>query len=134
MGRVVNQASRLEGLTKYIGVPVLMTADVRASLGQEVLCRRVGRIRPAGMAEALLLHELVVPVELGGSGLSGDEVTAYEAGEALFTEGRFMDALGSLRQVPLEDPVGSFLTRRAYQLMDEGAPEGWEGVLEFKAK
>lgn len=134
MGRVVNQASRLEGLTKYIGVPVLMTADVRASLGEGVLCRRVGRIRPAGMAEALLLHELVVPVELGGSGLSSDEVGAYEAGEALFTEGRFMDALGSLRQVPLEDPVGSFLTRRAYQLMDEGAPEGWEGVLEFKAK
>ncbi len=134
MGRVVNQASRLEGLTKYIGVPVLMTADVCAELDDDLLCRRVGRIRPAGMADHVELHELVVPPELGGSGLSPEEVKAYEAGEALFKEGRFMEALGSLRLVPLEDPVGSFLTRRAYQLMDEGAPEGWDGVLEFKAK
>lgn len=134
MGRVVNQASRLEGLTKYIGVPVLMTEDVCRSLSPELLCRRVGRIRPAGMNDALVLHELVVAPELGGSGLSAEEVRAYETAEAHFKAGRFMDALGSLRQVPLEDPVGSFLTRRAYQLMDEGAPEGWEGVLEFKAK
>lgn len=134
MGHVVNQASRLEGLTKYIGVPVLMTEDVRLSLAADVLCRRVGRIRPAGMNDAVLLHELVVPPELGGSGLSAEEVLAYETGENHFKEGRFMDALGSLRQVPLEDPVGSFLTRRAYQLMDEGAPETWDGVLEFKAK
>lgn len=134
MGRVVNQASRLEGLTKYIGVPVLMTEDVCRSLSPELLCRRVGRIRPAGMVDAVQLHELVVPPELGGSGLSPDEVRAYEAAEDHFKAGRFMDALSSLRQVPLEDPVGSFLTRRAYQLMDEGAPESWEGVLEFKAK
>ncbi|MEW6280810.1 MAG: adenylate/guanylate cyclase domain-containing protein [Candidatus Eremiobacterota bacterium] len=134
MGRVVNQASRLEGLTKYIGVPVLMTAEIRRNLPSDVLCRRVGRIRPAGMQDAVELHELVVPVELGGSGLSPVEVTAYEEGEARFSQGNFLEALSSLRQVPVEDPVGSFLTRRTYQLMDEGPPDNWEGVLEFKSK
>jgi adenylate cyclase len=134
MGHVVNQASRLEGLTKYIGVPVLMTAEVRQQMSSEVLCRRVGRIRPAGMVDPVELHELVMPVELGGSGLQPDEVEAYEAGEEQFTQGNLLEALSTLRKVPLEDPVGSFLTRRAYQLQDEGVPSNWDGVLEFKSK
>lgn len=135
LGRVVNLASRLEGLTKFFGVPVLMSVDSRAQLEADTLCRRIGLVRPAGVNDSVEIHELVIPTEHGGSGLSGEEVEAFEKASRLFTTGDMAQAYQALLTgSKATDPVGRFLTRRTLEFLDDGVPKGWDGVLEFTKK
>ncbi|MGE0491919.1 MAG: adenylate/guanylate cyclase domain-containing protein [Vulcanimicrobiota bacterium] len=136
LGRVVNLASRLEGLTKYFGVPILMSDGVRQNLvDNECLCRRIGMVRPAGVAEATEVHELVVGSEFGGSGLSLDEVRSFEEAALLFSRGDMNAAYEALLEGSrANDPVGRFLTRSTLQYLDDGVPKGWDGVLRFDRK
>lgn len=134
MGRVVNQASRLEGLTKQLGVPMLINAELRRQLPENVLCRCVGRVRPAGLREASEIFEPVVPEEQGGSGLSAPEVDAYHRAYESYCGGEFLDALQHLRELPVSDPIGTFLNRQVLMRQDEDLPPQWDGVLEFRSK
>ena len=62
MGSVVNQASRVEGITKVVEVSILATRDVAERVSPEVgVARRIGRFLPAGMETALDLYELTPP-------------------------------------------------------------------------
>ena len=135
MGKVVNHASRLEGLTKQLGVPMLINSDLYHQLPKDqVLCRCVGKIRPAGVRESSEIYEVVVPVEHGGSGLTSQESGAYAQAYQAYCEGDFRGGLQHLRQVPLEDPIGSFLMREILNRQDEELPRGWDGVMEFRNK
>ena len=136
MGKVVNHASRLEGLTKQLGVPMLINAELFRQLPPEqgVLCRCVGKVRPAGVKEAHEIYEVVVPADQGGSGLKPDEAQAYEQAYKAYLEGHFLAALSLLRQVPVDDPIGTFLMRQVLARQDEDLPEDWDGVLEFRSK
>jgi len=135
MGKVVNHASRLEGLTKQLGVPMLINADLYHQLPKDqVHCRCVGKIRPAGVREASEIYEVVVPVDHGGSGLTPEESGAYAQAYQAYCEGDFRGGLQHLRQVPLEDPIGSFLMREILNRQDDELPRGWDGVMEFRTK
>ena len=59
-GHVVNLASRVEGATKKLGVSVLVTEAVAAQVRQaaDLVLRRLGRARMAGVDEPVDLHEL----------------------------------------------------------------------------
>ncbi len=134
MGAVVNQAARLEGLTKYFGVPILLTGPLRAHLGERSDLRRIGVARPAGMDEGLELYEAVISRESGGSGLNPNQIAAYERAQEAFALGDMLGAIKGLRDVPVEDPVAKFLTRLAYRYEDSGVPQPWNGWLEFQSK
>jgi len=135
MGKVVNHASRLEGLTKQLGVPMLINEEMYRQLPPDkVHCRCVGKVRPAGVREASLIYEVVVPTELGGSGLTPEESAAYARAYQAYVEGDFHAGLKHLRQVPLEDPIGSFLMKQILNRQDDDLPEDWDGVLEFRQK
>ncbi|MBI3462052.1 MAG: adenylate/guanylate cyclase domain-containing protein [Planctomycetes bacterium] len=58
LGHTVNLGSRVEGATKQLGVPVLITGSTRALLGPSFATRRLFRVRVVGMAEAVDLYEL----------------------------------------------------------------------------
>jgi adenylate cyclase len=58
LGATINLASRLEGLNKNYGTHVLVSAAVRARVGQAFLFRSVDSIRPKGFAEAIEVSEL----------------------------------------------------------------------------
>jgi adenylate cyclase len=134
MGAVVNQAARLEGLTKYFGVPILLTGPLRADLGERSDLRRIGMARPAGMNEAVELYELVISRASGGSGLNPQEIANYERAEQAFSRGDMLGAIKELREVPVEDPVARFLARQAYRYEESGVPRPWSGWIEFHAK
>jgi len=130
LGKVVNLASRLEGLTKFFGVPILVNQKFREELGSGRLCRYVGRVRPAGLSESHDIHELVVPREHGGSGLSAEQADLLEQATRTLIGGGVARALGDLLAVP-EDPVSAFLLEEIGRLP---APEAWSGVIEFSKK
>lgn len=58
LGHSVNLASRVEGATKHLGVPILITGDVRNRLPDSVETRRICQVRVVGMAEPVPLFEL----------------------------------------------------------------------------
>ncbi len=57
-GHTVNLASRVEGATKHLGVPALMTGATRALVGDGFAVRRLCRARLAGITDAVELYEL----------------------------------------------------------------------------
>lgn len=58
LGATINLASRLEGLNKNYGTRVLVSAAVRASVGDRFLFRSVDSITPKGFADAIEVSEL----------------------------------------------------------------------------
>ena len=61
VGNNVNLASRVQGVTKYLKCPVLVTASTRAELGDEFLTRRVCRAAVQGIAQPVELFEVAEP-------------------------------------------------------------------------
>ncbi len=58
LGHAVNLASRVEGATKPLGMPILLTEFTRAHLGLDVETRRLCQVRVVGIAQAVSLYEL----------------------------------------------------------------------------
>ena len=75
-----NLASRLEGLCKVFGVPILVADECRSQL-ESARLRKIMTVRPAGMDRDVFVHEAVVSQDLGGSGLSPEEVWGFEDGQ-----------------------------------------------------
>lgn len=135
LGKTVNLASRLEGLTKYLGVPVIIDDQLRQLLPPSRLCRRIGWVRPAGTEEAVEVHEVVNPRSAGGSGIDEQTARGSEEASRLLAAGELDEAYEALLKVARpHDPVGRFLTRKILQFLDEGLPQGWDGTLDFEQK
>jgi len=134
MGNCVNVASRLEGLTKYFHVPVLFTGDTHEALQKRIISRRVAKARPAGMAQAIPLYELVLPREWGGSGLTEEEVVTYEQALSYYEQGLLEESERELRAISIDDPVRRFLNLKVEHALLEGVPDQWDGVISFKQK
>lgn len=134
IGHPVNQAARLEGMTKKFDVPILIDGGVAVVLaGENVLARRIAAVRPAGMSYVVQLYELVLPKELGGSGVTAEGVRAYETALAFFERGEFDAATQAMRAVP-NDPIELFLSEQITLMRRHGAPPGWDGVIDMLAK
>jgi adenylate cyclase len=58
LGNTVNLASRVQGLTKYLKCPLLVTGDTRAQLGGDLLARRVVRARVVNIEQPVDLYEV----------------------------------------------------------------------------
>jgi hypothetical protein len=86
------------------------------------------------MDEAVELYEVVVPREIGGSGLDPGQIARYEAAEIAFARGDMRSAVDQLREASFEDPVARFLSREAHRYEECGVPLQWGGWIEFSSK
>jgi adenylate cyclase len=135
LGHTVNLASRVEGATKMLEVPALVTTPTRAALGDGFAVRRLGRFRVAGIAGEVELHELY------GEDVGNDWFLArdaYEKSLALFEAGRWAearDALAALHHPPADQPdfpTLDLITRVLDCLRDP--PESFDPVKELRGK
>lgn len=134
MGPAVNQASRLEGMTKKFGVPILLDGGVAAALAHEnIALRRIAAVRPAGMRQPVQVYELVLPPALGGTGVTAEGTRAYETALALFEKGEFAAAAEALNAAP-RDRIALFLSEEIARRLTHGPPPDWDGVIELAAK
>ncbi len=135
-GPVVNLGSRLEGMTKEMRAPILVdeaTADyVRKHLPRsEGRIRRLGRVRPAGMINALMVSELLPSA--GPETISDQNIGEYETAVDAVMEGRWPEALELLDQLPVTDRAKDFLM--IYIAMNQyEPPNDWTGVVEMYTK
>ncbi|QDU09018.1 adenylate/guanylate cyclase domain-containing protein [Gimesia aquarii] len=133
-GPVVNLASRLEGMTKQIGVPILIdeqtASDVRNLLPEtEGRCRRIGIFRPAGFETPFPIYELL-PSE-GKSSISNRNILDFEAAVEAFIEGDWERALDLLGHLPPKDRAKDFLLLQI-ACNNYKAPADWDGVISLE--
>lgn len=138
-GPVVNLASRLESMTKQLGVPILLDEATAALLGDGgnsrpahwCRCRRLARVQPYGMQTIVTVSELLPPaVEAGG--LTEQRRRDYEAALDAFLAGRWTDASALLRRLPNDRPAG--LLQAFMEGKGEQPPVDWDGVIALDAK
>jgi adenylate cyclase len=84
LGNTVNLASRVEGATKQLGVPVLITEATHRRLERSFATRRLFRVRVVGINEPVLLYELhgeeAPPLWLANREMFENALTLYEKG------------------------------------------------------
>jgi adenylate cyclase len=136
-GPVVNLASRLEGITKQLRVPILAdettVARVKAHrAGSDLRFRRLARLRPYGMDLAVTVSEILPK---GGEPHLLDDagVALYERALDAFVGGDWSQAFTILHEVPPWDQGKDFLTSHILSHRRE-PPPGWDGVVALDSK
>lgn len=136
-GPVVNLASRLEGMTKLLHVPILID-EATARLVKEGMppragrCRRLALVRPYGLETPLMVSELLPPQE-GCPALTDEHVAHYEAALDAFLAGDWDSAYEQLHQVPADD-LGKDLLIGFIIQHNHTPPAGWDGVIALTSK
>lgn len=133
-GPVVNLASRLEGMTKVLGVEVLLdhvsAQWIKSNVSPEKMrVRRLAVVRPEGFAEGIEVSQLLRPASHPGAP-SDQDVTAYEDALKWLVEGRWDRAFERLHQVSAEDRAKDFLTATILKY-GRTPPRGWDGVIDI---
>lgn len=136
-GPVVNLASRLEGLTKQLRVPIVLdetlAAAARESLpSNEGRIRRLARVLPYGLERPVVVSELL-PGEAELPEFTAKHLTDYDEAVDHFLAGRWEQAYRLLRTMPPGDRAQDVLTG---QIVQAGrlAPAEWPGYLRFEGK
>ena len=137
MGDNVNIASRLEGLTKQYGVPILVSGSTRSAAG-DLAFLEIDRVRVVGRQEPLTIHALLGgPDDLSSAGF----LALRQAHERLLAAYRALDfgaadtALAEARRHgPALGGLYALYGDRLAALRAEPPPSPWDGVYVARQK
>ncbi len=136
IGDGVNLASRMEGLTKHYGVPVLLSEATLAELTLPVPCRVVDLVRVKGKRRPIRIYQpLGHPQRLDDATLGRLDALAHEweAVMGAYLERRWDEAERRLAALP-DDPLKAlYLERLAHYRRQAPGPE-WDGVATMTSK
>jgi len=127
IGDAVNLASRIEGLTKYFGVQLLVSDAVAHQVEQQAGLRNVGRVRVKGRVEPVDLHA-------PSRGESLDQ--QFHAAQLLFMAGDFPAAAAAFKAYHQLDPEDG-AAKRLWKWSGEYAaspPPDWDGTVIMDSK
>lgn len=138
LGNTVNLASRVEGATKYLQVPILLTGSTRELLGATEFCtRRLCQVRVVGIQGAVSL------CELHGTTANPAWVAyrdIYEAALAQFEARQWLKCCQLLLPLLEHSPTAGAYDHATLKLMRrswgclEAPPDPFEPVLELSSK
>jgi adenylate cyclase len=134
LGHAVNLASRVEGATKQLGIPLIITGSTHAQLGDGFATRRLCRVRLVGIEGVTDLHEL--HSENASNGWLDWRAT-YEKGLAQYEAGDWVEACGTFHTLLVGrreyDRPALTLLARATQALKE-PPEHFDPVIDLDRK
>jgi len=134
LGHAVNLANRVEGATKQLGIPILLTGSTHAQLTNGFATRRLCRARLPGIDGTTDLYEL--HAESATEEWQEWHLT-YERGLALYEAGRWLEACRTLHTLLFgeteHDRPTLMLLARATQNLQQ-PPEPFDGVIEVGQK
>ncbi len=133
LGAIVNQSSRIEGITKVVGVPILVTAAVAEAVDPaRILTRRVARFRPAGMNQEIDLYTVGrTPQDKKARRMLKERFAAHGRGLDAFEKGDWQKAFELLTPIATEDPPAKYVLSMAIK---GEPPRDWHGVIELVSK
>ena len=136
LGDTVNVASRIEGLNRYYGTEVLVTAPVRKAMGETFAWREVDLVAVKGRHKAVEMYEL-----LGRAGeVAAEEIDwahRYEGALAWYRTRSFARALEVLLKLERERPGDLSVTRLrslCEEYIENPPSEDWDGVVRMQVK
>lgn len=132
MGDTVNLASRLEGVNKYYGSGVIVSAAAAAA-GDPKDFREVDAIRVVGRDEPVALFEPLSPARRDDPAET-ERRASYAAALALWRAGDFALAAQAFTALAEVDPVAAAMARRAAAYAVKPPSFAWDGVTSFTEK
>ena len=136
LGDAVNLGSRLEGVTKYYGVKLLI-GEKTTQLADQFISRAVDRIKVKGKTSAITAYEPLA--EIGA--LNGKELVdfqRYNKAISAYYQKNWVRATLLLRLLVFADDSHRALyqeyLKRIEQLKEVTLPESWDGVYEHLTK
>jgi adenylate cyclase len=123
-GNMVNLASRVQGATKYLKSPVLITGPTRERLGDAFPTRRLCRVRVVNIGQPVELFQLALAADANWLRLKAQ----YEAALEVFERREFLKAMSILGPLmpdyPDDGPSGLLMGRavEAHQASGEYDP------------
>ena len=132
LGNSVNLASRVQGATKYLKAPLLVTKATHARLDSSMASRRICSVRVVNIAEPVALYELAPPGRPGWASLTTGYEDALQRFEKRDLEGS-MRVLFQLLSCNPDDGPALVLLSRAIALRDVN-PTEFDPVWELPGK
>lgn len=136
VGDAVNIASRLEGLTRFYGVGVLVGEETRRRAGDGLAFRVVDRVRVKGRTAPLTIY-----TPLGAAdrvpAAGREEADRLEAALDALWRGELEEADAGLRSLAAArpgDPLYRIHLERVERLQSDGLPPDWDGTFEHREK
>lgn len=102
-GHTVNRASRIEGATKQLGVPILISRSTQEQLSSRFATRRLFQVRMVGIQDAVQLYELHRNEE---SGSWVQRRNLYEEALSMFEDERWSTACQCVQPLLFEKDDG----------------------------
>jgi adenylate cyclase len=133
MGDAVNLCSRLEGLTKYYGTPLLVTDAVRDAARDDLYFQEIDLVRVKGKKEPFVIHTVLTAAQRAER---EQELALAEEARALYKARRFVEAARLYEALAKRYPrrLHEVFFRRAAALALAAPPENWDGVFDHTTK
>ena len=134
----VNTASRMEGLTKYYGSSIIISEDTYRLINpEEFNTRYLGKVQLQGKNKNSKVYEIFDGEIDEVRKLKSASKTSFERGLKLYYKKSFSTAAIAFEEVlkhnPSDKAAQRFL-RHSANLMVNGVPEEWSGVIEMETK
>ena len=136
-GPVVNQGSRLEGLTKQFAVPICVD-ETTAEFARKYLnpsegrLRCLARVRPKGMDTPITVYGLLPSLDEMPE-ITTETITNHEAAVEAVIRGDWANAVSLLQQIPDGDGPKAFLLNHMNELGNV-PPKDWDGAFSLASK
>jgi adenylate cyclase len=132
LGNAINLASRVQGATKYLHAPLLVTKATRERLDSSIRARRVSSARVVNIAEPVELYELAAPDRVGWATLAADYENSLARFERRDLDGAMRVLFQLLTDHPADGPALVLLSRAIAQR--EADPATFDPVWELPGK
>jgi class 3 adenylate cyclase len=135
----VNLTSRVEGLTKFYGVSMIITEETRMRLERPIpyRMRYMGKAQVKGRETPIGLYDVFDGDPDEEATAKTDTLDLFEKGLRAYMAGRLSEAQQSFEVVLAQNPndkTATFFLRQARDWQTRALPQNWEGVEVMDAK
>jgi len=116
IGDTVNLASRLEGITKNFGTPILVSEFTQQRISEEIPCRAIDRVAVRGKKDKIKIYEILSHHDGSSKKLADDTNRAYE----YFEKEDYATALKLYEELADGDFKNIFIEKCKAKLLESG--------------